>query len=262
MSAPAVRARHLLQKLLLATEGGVLDAAEAVRGCALFGISANTTRVALTRLQAAGLIEAVGRGAYRLGPAGRALGEEVGRWRTTEARLRPWDGGWIAVVTGVAGRTDRVALRARERALAVVGLRPLDDGLFVRPDNFTGGVGFARERLRILGLEASIPVFLASGLDEDLERRARGLWDVGALEATYRDGRRRLEESMARFDRLPAEDAAREAYLLGDEAIRAIVFDPMLPEPLVAADERRAFVEVTRRYDDAGRRAWRRFLAG
>ncbi|MCC7541662.1 MAG: hypothetical protein IT379_35920 [Deltaproteobacteria bacterium] len=46
--------------------------------------------------------------------------------------------------------------------------------------------------------------------------------------------------------------------MLGGEAIRQIVFDPLLPEPLVDAVERRAFVDAAVRYDAFGRRVWRR----
>lgn len=66
---------------------------------------------------------------------------------------------------------------------------------------------------------------------------------------------------MERFTSMAIEDAAREAYLLGDQAMRQIVFDPMLPEPLVSAEHRRSFREVVKRYDDIGHQIWRDFLA-
>jgi len=50
-------------------------------------------------------------------------------------RVCEWNGAWIAVHSGPLGRSDRSASRARERALALVGLRELDRGLFLRPDN-------------------------------------------------------------------------------------------------------------------------------
>ena len=46
--------------------------------------------------------------------------------------------------------------------------------------------------------------------------------------------------------------------LLGNEAIRLLVFDPLLPAPLVDVDERRAFAAVGRRHDESGRAIWRR----
>jgi DNA-binding FadR family transcriptional regulator len=60
--------RHLILNLLVGAGGDSLSARNAVASSALFAISENRTRVALARLAAAGLIEAVGRGAYRIRP--------------------------------------------------------------------------------------------------------------------------------------------------------------------------------------------------
>lgn len=257
---PLPSARQLLLRLLIAVDE--LDAAEAVRACALFDISTNSARVALNRLVVAGLIENTGRGAYRLGPAGRALASEVGAWRDTEMRLRPWDGGWVAVMTSGVKRSDRRAVRAHERAFAMVGLRQLDDGLFVRPDNLVGGVAATRERLQTLGLDRATPVFAAAEFDEGRAARACQLWDTRSLERAYAQGREILEASMLRCRGIAPDVAARESYLLGDQAIREVIFDPMLPAPLVSAWERQAFIATVRRYDETGRHIWRNYLAG
>lgn len=262
VSDPAVPTpRQLILRLLLAAEEGELEASSAIRACSLFDISANNARVALARLQAAGLIDTVGRGAYRLGPAGRTLGEAVGAWRDAEQRLTEWDGSWVMVLTAALGRSDRKALRARERAFGLIGMHALHDGAYIRPNNLAGGVPFVRERLQSLGLERTTPVFQATELEPELEVRARGLWGVGLLERNYASRQQALEESMARFSNLPLAKAALEAYYLGDEAVRQIVFDPLLPEPLVSETARRAFREVVKRYDSAGHQVWREFLA-
>lgn len=252
--------RQLLLRILASGFDSHLEASRATRACALFGHSQNNTRVALNRLQSAGLIESVGRGIYRLGAPGRALAAEITAWRDAESLLRDWSGGWVVVVTGALARSDRKALRARERALALLGLCELDSGLFVRPDNFAGGVAFVRQRLQALGLESHVPVFLASEFDAGREERARGLWADAQLEAGYAEGQRRLEASSQRLASLCVEEAAREAYCLGDQAIRRLVFDPLLPAPLVNPVARQAFRETMRRYDEAGRRIWQRYL--
>ena len=51
-----------------------------------------------------------------------------------------------------------------------------------------------------------------------------------------------------------------ESFRLGGEAIRLLVYDPLLPEPIVAPGERRALVEAMRRYDRLGRQAWAGWL--
>ena len=251
-------ARSLILNLLLATEGRGQTARQIIASCALFGIRENSARVALVRLVADSLIEPTRRGAYRLGPRAAALAGDVANWRTAEERVRDWSGGWITVHVGALGRSDRVALRARNRALAMLGLRELDRGLYVRPDNLFGGVTEVRERLHKLGLDNSAAVFVATQFDPKREARARGLWDGNTLNQTYRKTRLELEQWLAGASWLEPDVAAREAYLLGNEAIRQLVFDPLLPEPLVDVTERRAFTTAVLRHDAAGRAFWRR----
>lgn len=248
--------RSLILNLLLAAEGEPLSARDAVGACALFGLRENSVRVTLVRLAAAGLIEAAGRGAYRLGPNATGLAAEVATWRTAESRVCDWAGDWIVVPVGALGRSDRVVLRARDRALALLGLRELERGLFLRPDNLVGGVAAVRERLYKLGLEPEAAVFVARELDPVREQRARTLWDGAALTRGYQDMRTRLEEWLARAEELEPEVAARESFLLGHEAIRQLVFDPLLPAPLVDAAARHAFADTVRRFDRAGHRIW------
>jgi phenylacetic acid degradation operon negative regulatory protein len=144
----------------------------------------------------------------------------------------------------------------------MLGLRELDRGLYVRPDNLAGGVNEVRERLQKLGLEAAAAVFVAAGFDAEREAHARSLWDGAALNRTYRTTRRDLEQWLERAGTLAPEVAAREAYLLGNEAIHQLVFDPLLPAPLVDIDERRAFVAAVLKHDEAGRDCWRRLHLG
>ncbi|HLT26799.1 MAG TPA: PaaX family transcriptional regulator C-terminal domain-containing protein [Zeimonas sp.] len=259
-------ARHLLLNLLLGTTNRRLSAREAIASCALFGIRENTVRVALVRLASSGMIEAVGRGQYRLGPRAEGLAGDVSTWRDVERRVRDWDGGWIAVHVGALGRGDRASRRARERALELLGLRELDGGLFVRPDNLAGGVDGVRDRLARLGVGSEAAVFVAHSFDAERRERAASLWDVAALDRGYRETRALLEDWLARWSAgspsLSLEAAARESFLLGNDAIRQLVFDPLLPAPLVDVEARRAFVRAVRRFDGVGHSIWQRFLLG
>lgn len=254
----ATTARSLILNLLLASEGLGQSARELIAGCALFAVRENSVRVALVRLAADGLIEPAGRGAYRLGPRAAALAHDVATWRTAEERVRDWTGGWIVAHVGALGRSNRVKLRSRDRALAMLGLRELERGLYVRPDNLAGGVEEVRSRLNKLGLDADAAVFVARDFDSEREARARRLWDGDALSQTYRTTRLKLEQWRNRSDSLDAETAAREAYLLGNDAIRLLVFDPLLPEPLVNVNERRTLAAAVRSHDQAGRTLWQR----
>ncbi len=250
--------RQLIPRLLIAAEGEALSTREIVGACRLLGITENSARVALVRLASSGMIESAEGGRHRLGPEAASLAADVARWRAGEARTRPWQGAWIAVHSGPLGRTDRSALRVRDRALDLLGMKPLDKGLYVRPDNLAGGVEEVRERLQKLGLEAEASVFVASQFDAPREQRARKLWDGAALSRRYRDLDRRLRSWMEHADGLELEAAARESYLLGDRAISLLVFDPMLPAPLVDVEARARFIETVLRFDRFGHDIWRR----
>lgn len=245
---------------LLGARGAALPARDAVAACSLFGISENSVRVTLARLSAVGLVEAAGRGSYRLGPNAVPLAADVATWRGAEQRLRDWNGGWVAVHAGNLGRSDRPALRARSRALALLGLRELDRGLHVRPDNLAGGVAAVRARLTALGLEPEAAVFGAQAFDAAREKRARALWNPDALSAGYAATARRVDDWLARAAGLAPDAAARESFTLGNDAIRQLIFDPLLPAPLVDVTARRAFVDAVLRIDAAGRAIWDRFL--
>jgi phenylacetic acid degradation operon negative regulatory protein len=140
----------------------------------------------------------------------------------------------------------------------MLGLRQLERGLYVRPDNLAGGVEEVRSRLNRLGLDTDAAVFVATDFDAQREARARRLWDGEALTQTYRSTRLELERWQAQVESLDNETAAREAYLLGNDAIRLLVFDPLLPEPLVDVKERRALAAAVRSHDQVGRTLWRR----
>lgn len=253
-----LRPRRLILNLMLTDLGRSLTVRDAIRAGELFGIKESSVRVAMTRLAADGLIEASDRGIYVLGPAARDLAEDVGRWRQGPARLQRWRGGWMAVHCSALGRTDRKALRRRERALAMTGFREFSQGLFLRPDNLHGGVAAMRDRLRALGVPDQAPVFGVHELGQQDAQLAQGLWSSAALNRQYRKTGERLSAWMAKAERLEPEVAAREAYVIGDEAIREMVFDPLLPDEMIDAAAREKFFKAVLAYDEAGQAIWRR----
>ncbi len=249
-------ARRVVLELLSAMGTLPSPVAGLVEACGLLGISAASTRVAITRLVATGHLEAVGRGAYRIGAAAAPLMLHTARWRELERRVRRWDGGWIGVHTAALGRTDRPALRRRERALELLGLRELAAGLFVRPDNLAGGIEAVRRELGLLGLPAAAIVARLSALDAATDERARGLWNGAELSRGYARTRARLEAWLARSDGIAPRKAARDTFRLGRAALHELAFDPLLPDALVDVAARRALVDTMLRFDAVGRRAW------
>ncbi|WP_395692503.1 TRAP transporter large permease subunit, partial [Piscinibacter sp.] len=111
--------RSLVLSLILGAEArgdAALGVRELISACALFELPENNVRVALARAVAAGQLATPRRGAYALSAQSRPLADEVGRWRSLEDQIVEWRGDWLAVHVGATGRSDRPALRARERA--------------------------------------------------------------------------------------------------------------------------------------------------
>ena len=257
----APTARSLILDLLATLRGGSMPVAALVEAAALFGIPAGSVRVALTRLVASERVVRDRRGHYRLGPATRPVEARIASWRDPESRRVPWTGGFAAVLEDVAGRAGAAGRRARTRALRLLGLRTLRPGLHLRPDNLRGGIPGIRRELEALGLPEGDAVVRLSDLDPGADGRLRELFDVRALERAEVELRRELERSLRRLDRLAPDRARVESFLLGGRAIRTLVLDPLLPEEIAPGGARRALVETLRRYDRAGRAAWRPFLA-
>lgn len=254
--------KSLVLDLLSTLAGRAAPVGALVSAAALFGIAENSLRVALTRLCAEGRIERDARGRYRLGREAAAVNEEIRSWRRVEERVVAWSGGWVGVHAAGLPRASARGRAVRERALRFVGLRRLGPDLFVRPDNLAGGVAAVRARLAALGLESPALVFALAQLDAEAERRARSLWDGAALVHAYRASVLALARSGERLPRLPRGKAMVESFRLGGAAIRQVVLDPLLPEPIVSAAERHALVEAIRRYDRLGRRVWAGWLGG
>ena len=266
-AAVSPTAKSLILDLLSTLRRGTMPVGALVEAGALFGIAGNAVRVALARLLASGYVARDQRGRYRLGAKAAPVERRIGSWREVDRATRPWPGSWIAIhQVGGAASPRRAEARGRERALRLLGFRSLASGLFLRPDNLRDGAAAVRSEARELGLPETDLVFALHALDPADDARARSLWDVRALRASYRAQLRQIEESEARLGRLPAErperaeEAMVETFLLGGSIIRGLVLDPLLPDAICPGDERRSLVEALRRYDRLGRTAWAGFL--
>ena len=257
--------RSLVMTLVLGAEARgapMLSVRELLAGCSLFGHAESSTRVALARAVGSGLLVTPKRGFYGLGERARPVADEVGRWRQGEARTVAWTGRWVAVHVGAMGRSDRAALRARERAFELLGFAEFERGLHLRPDNLMGGCGSLRERLNALLPEGSEhgTVFTLDDLAPADLAHARSLWDCAGLDAAYREETARMTAWLEDADSLPLDRAAREIYDMVNEAIRRLVFDPLLPAPLVDTEARARFRATVLRMEGIGREIWYRFL--
>ena len=256
---PKIQPKHLLLELLLASGDNPLPVSHAVAAGAVFGLSENHVRVTLARLAAQDMVLATERGTWRLGPAAQGLAQDVANWRRAAQRLRPWNGQYVAVHCGSLARSDRTALLQRERALHLLGFAELQRDFYVRPDNIEPDIAAIRQRLHTLGLEPQAVVCGCSAFDPATETAVDALWDGTVLNHGYRATQQRLEAWLASAARLPTAQAARECFFLGGAAIRQLVYDPLLPEPMVDGALRQAFIDSVHAFDEAGRAIWNRF---
>lgn len=255
-----VTANELILDLLATHEAHELSVAALCRAAAVFGMTEQSVRVALTRLAREGKVTNSARGRYAWNPSGTSLFKDVESWLRKEQRVGSWDGGWVGVLDSGVPRRHRVALRRHQRALELRGFERFADGLSLRPDNLVGGIKSLRSDLDDLGLAPAAVVLGVHGLSPTEESRARQLWDLKSLDRDYKKMLEMLERSTTRLDTLSCENAAAESLLLGRTVIRRIVRDPLLPEALLPGDGRRRLIQCTRRYQEYALAFWRKVL--
>lgn len=216
-------ARSVLASVLLGTDPPWLPTPLLVRTAALFGISAGTTRTALSRMVSAG--EAVGeRGGYRL--VGRLVARQERQTASRLAATERWDGTWeLATVDGDAGRAaaDRAALRDALRALRLVELR---EGVWSRPDNLDPG--------RSPGARSVVVEWCHTwrGAVPAPPPVVEQLWDLRGWASTAAELRNDLTELVTGFERGdPAELAA--GFVTSAAVLRHLQADPLLPDELL-----------------------------
>jgi phenylacetic acid degradation operon negative regulatory protein len=253
------RPKSVVLDLLSTLRGRSAPVRFLVAAAEIFDIDPNATRVAVTRLLACGLIERDERGAYRTGGAAAPILKRLNSWRSIEKRTRIWDGTWIGA-TPDACCCSKDTRAASVRALEFTGMREFSPGLWIRPDNLEGGLSAAREALQALRLPESCPVFRIEDFDEAGDARARSLWNAKAIGESYRSLAADLDRSAAELPSMDERRAMAESFLLGGEAIRRIVLDPLLPDAIVPNGARDALIRTMIAYDAVGRRCWAPFL--
>jgi phenylacetic acid degradation operon negative regulatory protein len=216
-------ARSVLLSTLLGTHPPVLPVGVLVRAGELFGIAEGTVRVALSRMVAAGELEAVD-GSYGL--AGRLLERQARQEASVVARTRAWKGAWrfSFVVGGRRSAGDRGDLRSAMRALRMAELR---EGVWLRPDNLPAPVPsrpeVSAQCLTVVGkLEPGVdPVSLSSEL-----------WDVAGWATEASRLRRELASSLVDV-RAGAAAALAPGFVLSASVLRHLQADPLLPPELL-----------------------------
>jgi phenylacetic acid degradation operon negative regulatory protein len=208
-------ARSVLASALLGSDPPALTPARLVAVAALFGISENATRVALSRMVTAGEL-AVADGRYRLvGP----LLDRHGRQRQSRRLPAPdWDGTWtqVVVTSARASAADRTAARA---ALHRARLGELREGVWLRPANLA--VALPRPLAATTARFAVTP-------EGDGRALAASLWDLDGWAAGARDLLARLAAG-----RPEGAAALAPGFVLSAAVLRHLQADPLLPRELL-----------------------------
>jgi phenylacetic acid degradation operon negative regulatory protein len=221
-------ARSVVASVLLGMRTPELSAQRLVATAGLFGLEPGTTRVALSRMVAAGELDAA-EGRYRL--AGPLLDRQRRQDESRRAAVKPWSGQWTVALAPAGARpaAERAALRKTMHARK---LAPWRDGMWTRPDNLERGPsGEAGGRARSDGC-VWLTATLASGVsDRDL---AAQLWD---LDRWAQRVARLREEMAATVGQLKAGefDALAPCFVIAAGVVRQVVADPLLPPELLPA---------------------------
>jgi len=224
-----------------------------------FEINENTIRVTLARLVKSQMILSEQRGFYRIAPSALCMQQQLWQWRTLEPITKPWQGDYIMISCHDIGRTDRIALHKREKALSLLGFTSLEKDLYLRPDNLIYTHAEIKQKLIALGMDPRGRVFMASDFECSHEEMIGQLWQPERLNAGYLEQEQRMRHWMFHQHSYPAKQAVQESYVLCQRAIRSIFFDPLLPEPYVNSAYRERFMTTTRHFEINGIAIWRDF---
>jgi len=264
-SAPAddrrpLTARSVVASTLLGIDPPRLGTALLVRSGELFGISGPTTRVALSRMVAAGELEpdpgddgsgSPGRPAgYRL--AGPMLARQARQAASRSAERRRWKGEWemALVVDGRRSASDRADLRA---AMARLRLAEVREGVWLRPDNL--------DATRVADAAAIVADqctrYTARPDDEHPAELAARLWPLDEWAATTAGLRAEMADLVEALESGDTAALAR-GFVLSAAVLRHLLADPLLPPELLPpswpGDDLRAEYD---RYDRAFKSVWR-----
>lgn len=250
-SARPLTARSIIASTLLGTHPPRLPVARLVRSCALFGVSENAARVALSRMTAAGEVT-YHEGRYEL----------VGRLRDRQARQdasrrgqtgdAEWAGTWLLAVIAGDGRpaTERSELRSTLRQRRYGEWR---EGVWVRPDNL--GAADADRR-------ALVPCSVVHGAQlHEGKQIALEVFALQAWASAATDLRRTLASQQVRLRR-GDETVLPDAFIANAAALRQFQADPFLPPQLLPRSwPGSALRDDFETFDAAFQTVWRAALA-
>jgi phenylacetic acid degradation operon negative regulatory protein len=122
-----------------------------------------------------------------------------------------------------------------------MGFRELDKAFYIRPNNLQGGRQQVQQRLNKLGLESNAPVFRITELDMQSRQTIPSLWPTEQIEQAYKETTEKMQRWLQQAHQMDMTQAATESFLMGEKAIRQMNYDPLLPEQMTNASNRKSF---------------------
>ena len=255
-------ARDLIVDLLMGLQGRAISIKQIILAAKLFEINENNIRVAVTRLSAEGVIEAVERGVYQFSEQAREWANIMLNRKQGIKQTKAWNSQYLAVLAGELGRVDRTALSRRERALKRFGFKEFEQGIYIRPDNLAISFDDICSELRNSGLEMSAKICLISHLDSNTLSQIPSLWPTQSLNQNYEKYSQIIQTWLSQVAQLSLDDAAKESLMLGRQTIASLMNDPLLPESFVDVQLREKFASSVQQLDQTGIELWQQFYEG
>jgi phenylacetic acid degradation operon negative regulatory protein len=215
-------ARSVLGSALIGTTRGLSSRTLTAIG-SLFGIAPTTSRVALSRMVAAGEVAASG-GRYRV--AGRFQRRQARQTTSVQSHLQAWDGTWGMWIVRTNRRTapDRIALR---NAMVEMRYGEHREGVWMRPTNLPNdGIGDAPS----VALDQADRFSAAPSGDAAL--LADSLWDLTGW-AARADAFRAAIEFLRGDVHEGAESVLAPSFLVLVAIVHHLDADPLLPAELL-----------------------------
>ena len=240
----------MIASTLLGMRPPRLATAILVRSCGLFGITEGTTRVAISRMVAAGELEADD-GGYRL--TGPLLDRQD---RQDESRHGPggrWDGRWMMAVV-VADRRPASARTELRNAAGLLRMASLREGVWLRPDNLSP----SRLSSARAVVDRQCQVFDARPDGPEVAAAlAASLWDLDGWSTRAAELTRRIGDLVEALESGDLDSLA-PAFVASAAVLRHLQADPLLPAELLPPDWPGEALRVDYdRYDVAFKQVWR-----
>lgn len=249
-------ARSVLASTLMGIDPPQLPSRLLVRVGELFGIAEGTTRVAVSRMLAAGELEADD-GTYRL--AGRLASRQARQRQSRRGATGGWNRSWTMAVVepGARPAADRSELRAAMRALHLAELR---EAVWLRPDNLPADAA-TDDAAKVVADQCRRFRVEPDGGPEASIALVRQLWDLDGWAERARVLLAAIAQLVGDLARERAESLP-DGFVVSAAVLRHLNADPLLPSELLPDDWPGAALRADyERYDTAFKAAWRDWFA-